>query len=511
MAGFERNSRVRRWKHIYAGGEKTRGRDVTTWKKPMKTRTRSSCRIALLLACFGFLPTTQAVITDPEGYFPGWNTAEGQSALFSLTTGLYNTALGGAALYSNTAGNGNTAAGLNSLFHNTVGNSNTALGAAALYFTTTGEFNTATGTAALRSNITGSGNTANGYHALYFNTGSQNTANGHLALVSNRGGLQNTATGALALASNTTGSCNTANGNSALDSNTTGGSNTATGYLALASNTTGHANTANGDRALANNTIGSANTAVGGTTGFFGNQAALGRNTTGSDNTAIGNAALYSNTTGGSNTAVGEGALFYSTSVNNTALGAEAGLGVTTANNVTCIAASGQNVSNSCYIGRIWNRPGGSQAVYVNSFGKLGQMVSSRRFKDNIEPIGQASEIIYGLNPVSFRYKAEIEPSRPLSFGLIAEEVEQINPDLVTQGSDGEVNSVRYEAVNAMLLNEFLKEHRKNEEQAETIADLKSAMAQQQKQLEALTASLQKVSAQIQIGKVVSKIVRNNP
>src|SRR5438874_7293655 len=100
-----------------------------------------------------------------------------------------------------------------------------------------------------------------------------------------------------------------------------------------------------------------------------------------------------------------------------------------------------------------------------NSDGKLGVLVSSRRFKDDIKPMEQASEVIYHLKPVSFRYKAEIEPTRPLGFGLIAEEVEKVVPDLVSRGGDGKVNSVRYDAVNAMLLNEFLKEHRKVEKQ----------------------------------------------
>ena len=119
------------------------------------------------------------------------------------------------------------------------------------------------------------------------------------------------------------------------------------------------------------------------------------------------------------------------------------------------------NASNSCFIGNIWNQPGGSQAVYVNSDGRLGAQVSSRRFKDDIKPINQASEAIHRLRPVSFRYKAEVEPTRPIGFGLIAEEVEKINPDLVSYDQDGKPFVVRYEAVNAMLLNEFLKEHHK--------------------------------------------------
>src|SRR5262249_19744623 len=140
----------------------------------------------------------------------------------------------------------------------------------------------------------------------------------------------------------------------------------------------------------------------------------------------------------------------------------------------------------------------------------------SRRFKDEIRPMEHSSEVIYGLKPVSFRYKAEIEPSRPLCFGLIAEEVEKLNPDLIVRGSDGQVNSVRYDAVNAMLLNEFLKEHKTVEEQQATITKLKSTVAQQQKrfahqeqQIAALTSGLQKVSAQIEMIKARPRMVAN--
>jgi Chaperone of endosialidase len=138
----------------------------------------------------------------------------------------------------------------------------------------------------------------------------------------------------------------------------------------------------------------------------------------------------------------------------------------------------------------------------VNGFGKLGAQVSSQRFKDEIKPMNQASEIIYGLKPVSFRYKPEIEPGRPLGFGLIAEEVEKINPDLVTRDSNGQAASVRYDAINAMLLNEFLKEHCKNEEQEATIARL-------QKKIEALTACLQKVNAQFELNSALQIAIKN--
>jgi Chaperone of endosialidase len=222
---------------------------------------------------------------------------------------------------------------------------------------------------------------------------------------------------------------------------------------------------------------------------------ALTANTTASDNTAIGCLALFVNTEGAQNTAIGEETLVNNTSgSHNTAIGSLAGSGVTTASDVLCIRAANANVDSSCYIGNIWQQPGGSQAAYVNSDGKLGAQVSSRRFKDEIKPMEQASEVIYQLNPVSFRYKAQIEPSRPTSFGLIAEEVEEVNPDLVARDKDGNAFSVRYDQVNAMLLNEFLKEHRKNEEQ-------EAAIARQQKQIDVLTAGLQKVSAELELSK----------
>jgi len=183
---------------------------------------------------------------------------------------------------------------------------------------------------------------------------------------------------------------------------------------------------------------------------------------------------------------------------------------------VICVGSfvSGADRTNSCYIGNIWQQPGGSQAVYVNAAGKLGAQVSSRRFKDDIKPMEETSEVIYRLKPVSFRYKPEIEPTRPLGFGLIAEDVEKINPDLVARDKEGKPYTVRYDAVNAMLLNEFLKEHRKVQQQEATIMQLKqdfqSRLAHQQQQIETLTTGLQKVSAQLEASKPAPQVV-NNP
>jgi hypothetical protein len=450
--------------------------------------------VALVLACFAISPMAQAVVPAPDGGYPGQNTAEGESALLHLAGGTYNTALGWASLGFNVTGNYNTGVGAATLLNNTASE------------------NTATGAGALLSNITGSQNTANGAFALYSNTtGSLNTAVGRNALYDNTSGGGHTAVGYSALkktnaSDDFTG--NTAVGSFALFNDTTGNSNVAVGWGAGLSLTTGSRNTASGSNALLRNTNGSFNTATG--------VDALFNNRTGQRNTANGFQALFNTTGPGHNVAIGSSALYNNTTGSfNIALGDGAGFGVTTADNVICIGATvGANVSNSCFIGNIWNQPGGFQAVYVNSDGKLGTQVSSRRFKDNIKPINQASEAIHRLRPVSFRYKAEVEPTRRVGFGLIAEDVEKINPDLVTRGKDGKPLSVRYDAVNAMLLNEFLKEHRKNKEQEATIAqlrqDFQSKLAQQQKQIEALTAGLQKVSAQVEMGRPAPRVVVKN-
>jgi Chaperone of endosialidase len=324
------------------------------------------------------------------------------------------------------------------------------------------------------------------------------------------------AVGSQALQSNATTGANTAVGYQALASFTTGlfgtdaGVNTAVGFQVLANATTGVANSGFGYQALFSNIEGTNNAAIG--------ARALFHNTIGDLNTAMGGAALDGNTEGDGNTAIGAGALDNNITGNlNVALGFDAGTAISTASNVICIGAdvAGVDVDDSCYIGNIWNQAGGSQAVYVSSEGKLGQMVSSKRFKDEIRPMEQASEVIYALKPVSFRYKAEIEPTRPLCFGLIAEEVEKISGDLVTRGSDGKVNSVRYDAVNAMLLNEFLKEHRKVEELEARIAQdqksFESKLAKQEEQIEALTSSLQKVNAQVEMIKAARRVVANQP
>jgi hypothetical protein len=403
-----------------------------------------------LLFCFGLTTAARAVSPPPDGGYPGENTAEGEDALFSLTTGSDNTAIGFKALYSNT-----------------IGSSNTATGRQALVFNTTGHGNTANGYSALFSNTTGNDNTANGLNALGNNTsGNYNTANGYNALTYNTSGGGNAADGANALQNNTSGSLNTANGYETLNRNTT------------------FWNTAMGSRALFNNTAGLSNTA----TGYQ---------------------ALYLNKTGGSNTANGVQALYRTTGGSNIALGFQAGVNLTTGSNNIDIGNVGVAAeANTIRIGKPGTQTAtfiagisgktaaGGIPVIVNANGKLGTTASSARFKDEIKPMDKASEAIHALKPVTFRYKQELDPEGIPQFGLIAEHVEKVNPDLVARDADGKVYTVRYEAVNAMLLNEFLKEHRKVE--------------QLEKQVEKLTAGLQKVSDELELNKPAPRTVLNN-
>jgi predicted ribosome quality control (RQC) complex YloA/Tae2 family protein len=170
-------------------------------------------------------------------------------------------------------------------------------------------------------------------------------------------------------------------------------------------------------------------------------------------------------------------------------------------------------VSDSCYIGNIFGAtvPAGIPVI-IDTNGHLGTVLSSNRFKDEIKPMDQASKSILALKPVTFHYKVDTKDTP--QFGLIAEEVAKVNPALVVLDKEGKPYTVRYDAVNAMLLNEFLKEHRKVEQQEATVTllkqDFQSKLAEQQKQIEALTAGLQKVSAQIELSKRAPQTVLNN-
>ena len=353
-------------------------------------------------------------------------------------------------------------------------------------------------------------NTAEGTDALFsLTTGTDNTAIGFDALFGNTTGDSNTATGSIALMSNTTGVRNTANGFAALNSNTTGERNTATGRAALTFNTTGNNNTADGHDALFSNGTGIRNTA----TGSF----ALFSNTTGPDNTAIGYFALFSNTTGNSNTASGYDALLNNTTgIGNIALGNFAGANLTTGDNNIDIGNQGVageastirigviGTQTATYIAGIMGKTvPRSTPVFINANGQLGTVTSSARFKDEIKPMDKVSEALLALRPVTFRYKPELDPNGIPQFGLVAEEVEKVNPDLVVRDADGKPYTVRYEAVNAMLLNEFLKEHRTVLELKKEIATLTATVTEQ-------AAQIQKVSAQVQMSRPAPQMVGNN-
>jgi hypothetical protein len=442
----------------------------------------------LTLVSLALSPTARAVFPPPDGGYPGANTAEGANALFSLTTGTSNTAIGFEALFSNTEGISNTANGDRALRHNTTGDDNTAIGVFTLFSNTTGDDNTAIGLRALESNISGNGNTATGFGALRENTeGHSNTATGATALRQNATGSSNTATGVGALNENTEGDRNTATGANALPHNATGSRNTATGVDALVNNRTGDHNTATGASALFGNEDGIENTAI----GAF----ALSDNTSGSNNIALGRRAGENLTTGDDNIDIGHaGAAGESNTIR---------IGTVKLGGIVGRGKGLPLVLTRTFIAGISGVPVTGSAVHVRSDGQLGVPASSERFKAEIKPMDKASEAIHALKPVTFRYKEDLDPEGIPQFGLVAEDVEKVNPDLVARDVDGQPYTVRYEAVNAMLLNEFLKEQRKMQE-------LEATVAHQQKQIEALTAGLQRVSAQVEMSRSAPQTVMNN-
>ena len=348
--------------------------------------------------------------------------------------------------------------------------------------------NTRDGQGSLAAITTGINNSAFGTNALNKLTiGSNNAAQGNSAQFSLTDGINNTALGVLALRLNVHGDANTAVGRDALYSNIESDENTAVGWRALYSNTNSP-NTAVGSHALFSNTTGDSNNAV----GFQ----ALYSNTGGVWNNAVGYQALYSNVSGDYNTAIGDSAGYSITGSGNVCIG-EGVFGVAGENDTTRI----RNVYASTATQRI---------VYVNSDNKIGTLSSSRRFKDEIKPMDKASEAILALKPVTFRYKKEIERNGAIMFGLIAEEVEKVDPDLVTRNDKGEVETVRYDAVNAMLLNEFLKEHRTVQEQGATIAELRKGMEVLAVTVKEQAAQIQKVSAVLEVSKPAPQTVLNN-
>jgi uncharacterized coiled-coil protein SlyX len=382
-------------------------------------------------------------------------------------------------------------------------NFSTAEGTNALFSLTTGAANTAVGWFSLFSNADTSFNTGVGAGALLFNTAEENTAVGAAALLFNTIGFENTAVGSAALLNNTEGNVNTAIGAGALVNNIDGNSNTATGA-----------------QALQDNTIGLSNTAIG--------RAALLNNTTGDTNTAIGLNALQSNTIGNGNVALGAGAgALLTTGDDNIDIG---NFGVADESSTIRIGNEFQTRTFIAAIRGVTTGLADAVNVVIDSNGQLGTLSSSRRFKKEIKSMDKGSEVILALKPVTFQYKSDANGT--LQFGLIAEEVAKVNPDLVVCDKNGEIYTVRYDAVNVMLLNEFLKEHRKGEEQDLTVQEQKAAItqlksavakqeaiiAQQQKGMEVLTAQLkeqaaqiQKVKARFEMTELVSKVVINNP
>ena len=443
---------------------------------------RSLFLIVLVLAWVGRVPSAQAVTPAPDGGYPHYNTAEGEDALLYLDTSqgdsTFNTAVGFKALFLTVNSFNNTATGGEALYSDTDGSENTANGAGALYNNTTGSNNTANGSIALYFNTTGSANTTSGSYSLFVNdTGNQNTADGAFSLYLNTTGSSNTATGFEALYSNTIGLNNTANGLDALYYNGSGSYNVANGDSALGFNTTGNSNTANGPYSLLFNTTGNNNTADG--------QSALRSNATGSSNTALGANAGYNLTTGSNNIDIG-----------NRGVAAESGK----------IRIGTKGTQTNTYIAGISGvTVAGGVGVIVGTDGKLGTANSSARYKENIQPMDKASKAILALKPVSFRYKHELDPEGIPQFGLVAEEVEKVNPALVARDDQGKPYTVRYEAVNAMLLNEFLKEHRTVQQLQATVEkqqrDFQSTIGQLRSAFKAEVAQIQKIGVLVEASK----------
>jgi hypothetical protein len=373
------------------------------------------------------------------------NTAIGVNALKSNTSGTLNTASGAGALSANTTGSYNTASGAHALLSNTIGRWNTADGAYALAHNTTADKNTAVGQGALYTQSFDNGNTAYdtentavGFHALFANQPTSAPGTNFKYY-----GIQNTALGSLALPANTTGS-----------------DNTAAGYGALYSNTTGTNNTAFGVGALYNDT----------STG---------------DNTAIGEYALY-NCSGNYNTAIGDYAGYADPNFSGNydiCIGWVSPKSLTESNTIRI----GDTMSQTFIAGIDGANIGTGTTVYINSSGQLGTVTSSRRYKEDIRDMGAASAGLMQLRPVTFYYKPKYaHGDHTLQYGLIAEEVAKVYPNLVQYDKTGKPQTVYYHLINAMLLNEVQKQHRQLQAETKALKTLHDTVSKQNKKLAAL-------------------------
>ena len=484
----------------------------------MKTNLRILWLAVLFALCFGgrvghagpvgplttFNSGTPALASEVNGNFSAVKTAVDDNAARITTLQTTVTPAGNIVLVPSTASTGNILKGTTPFIHN-FGLANTFIGVNAGNFTMTGDSNTAFGASALTSNTSGINNAAAGFVALSSNTtGSNNTASGNGALLSNTIGNSNTATGFAALASNTTGGTNSASGTQALQKNTTGSDNTATGANALLLNTTGAGNTASGSNALSSNTTGIGNTASG--------MSALRSNTTGNDNIASGDGALRFNTTGDFNVAIGANALLNSTTGdNNIAIGLQAGSNLTGGSNniyignvgVTIPESStiriGQVTQTRAFIAGIRGITTGSASaipVLVDSAGQLGTVSSSRRVKDDISDMGDASSKLMKLRPVTFHYKTDKNPKgRTLQYGLVAEEVAKVAPGLVARSADGRIETVYYQFLAPMLLNEVQKQQRTIDRQIARIAELEQDRERQTAEIAQLKRQTARIEA----------------
>ena len=461
--------------------------------------------VLLALACFTVSPTALAVprpsptptptATPPLGEDRGNDNsaAENVDALNIITSGRENTAHGWHALSANTTGTGNTADGSYALSSNTTGWNNTAIGDYSLWANTSGSSNSAFGGGALNRNTTGFQNVAVGTAALAYNTsGGANIAVGDDALRSNTTGMENIAMGDATLKNNTTGSGNVAVGSATLmysigASWRLQGANTAVGYRSLAYtgedwlSPGGDGNTAVGDRAMESNVYGSFNCA-------FGLLALTTDNggTLGSANTAIGNRAGYGLSSGIGNVYIGEQEMARDPGENYH----------TYIHNINTTSVSG----------------GSADTVTIDlNTGLLGHLTSSRRHKEDIKSMNDASETLYRLKPVTYRYKKEIDRNQALDYGLIAEEVAQIDPNLAIRNAKGEIETVRYSAINVMLLNEFLKEHKAFVEEQGKVKKLEAGLTGLLATVKEQAAQIEKVSAQLQMRQPRMSVARINP